>query len=74
MFLQLFLQCLAVSVLVNCISINCACLRMYLLENEFNFWKVKPDGLHVNFARDPKYSWFHEHPKIEFVAYINILY
>ena len=22
------------------------------------------EGLHVNFARDPKYSWFHEHTKI----------
>ena len=22
--------------------------------------KVKPEGLHVNFAGDPKYSWFHE--------------
>ena len=22
---------------------------------------VNPEGLHVNFARDPKYSWFYEH-------------
>ena len=27
----------------------------------------------VNFARDPKYSWFHEQAKIEFIAYIYIL-
>ena len=37
---------------------------------------VKPrasPGLHVNFARDPKYLWFHEQTKIEFIAYIYIL-
>ena len=31
------------------------------------------EGLHLNFARDPKYSWFHELPKFEFIAYIYIL-
>ena len=39
------------------------------LRNEFNFWKIHgmmntsglvQSGLHVNFARDPKYSSFHE--------------
>ena len=30
-------------------------------------------GLHVNFARDTKYSWCREQIKIEFIAYISIL-
>ena len=41
----------------------------WTLRNEFNFWNVHgimntsglvPEGLHVTFARDPKYSWLHE--------------
>ena len=28
--------------------------------------------LHVNFSRDPKYSWVHEQKKIEFIFYIYI--
>ena len=28
------------------------------------------EGLHVNFARDKKYSWIHAHTKIEYIAYI----
>ena len=55
------------------------------LRNEFNFWNVhgimntsgvKPKGLHVNSARDPKYTCSHHSmtiPKIEFIAYIKIL-
>ena len=35
--------------------------------------QVKPKGLHIIFARDPNYSWFHELPKIEFITYIYIL-
>ena len=31
------------------------------------------EGLHVNFAGDPQYSWFREQIKIEFIAYIYIL-
>ena len=47
---------------------SCACLR-----NELDFWNVHGIlntsgllqlGLHlINFARDPKYSWIHEHSK-----------
>ena len=57
-------------------------LHIYL-RNEFNFWNVhgimntlgllqSNKGLHVNFARDPKYSLFHEQIKNEFIAYIYI--
>ena len=42
---------------------------MYL-RNEFDFWKVH--GF-TYFARDPKYSWFHEPSKIEFITYIYFL-
>ena len=34
----------------------------------------KNEGLHLNFARDPEYSWFHEHSKNESIAYIKIYY
>ena len=37
---------------------------------------MKPEGLHVNFARDPNRS-IHDSmniPKIEFITYIYILY
>ena len=49
-------------------------------ENLFSVWSfyynyLRNEGFHVNFARDPKYSWFHEHliPEIEFIVYIYIL-
>ena len=35
--------------------------------------KWSPKGF-TYFAWDPKYSWFHEPSKIEFITYINILY
>ena len=36
--------------------------------------KGKPEGLHVNFARDPKYSWFHEHSKNWIHFLIDFIY
>ena len=32
------------------------------------------EGLHVNFARYSKYSWFHIHSKNDFIAYIYIIF
>ena len=32
--------------------------------------KVSEVWIHVNFARDPKYSWFHEHSK-NWIYFLN---
>ena len=64
-------------VLVDCINKGKTQLNVHL-RNKFNFlecsWNpeyfgslakyVKPEGLHVNFAIDPKFTRFHEHIKI----------
>ena len=52
------------------------------LKNKFYFclfmrsWtlRVSCKVSHVNFARDPKYSWSHEQTKIECITYIHISY
>ena len=38
-----------------------------------DFLQSKWSLLHVNFARDPKYLWFRDIPKNEFIAYEDIL-